>query len=143
MRRIAFLVVLILSSAFGAAAQNTNTIDTVAGGGSQPAAATSAYLPGAWGVVWDKTTGNTYVSVAGLSIVYKINSSGNISVYAGTFVAGFLGDGGAATSAELNYPTGLALDGNGNLFIADSQNNRIREVSTSGTITTYAGSGNQ
>jgi len=78
MRRIGFLVVLILLSAFGAAAQKPNTINTVAGGGSQPAAATSAYLPGAWGVVWDKVTGNTYVSVAGLSVVYKIDSSGNI-----------------------------------------------------------------
>ncbi|HXZ12499.1 MAG TPA: choice-of-anchor L domain-containing protein [Candidatus Sulfotelmatobacter sp.] len=143
MRRIAFLVVLILLSAIGAAAQTPNTINTVVGGGSQPAAAASAYLPGAWGVVWDPITGNTYVSVAGLSIVYKISSSGTITPYAGTFVAGFAGDGGAATSAELNFPTGLALDSSGNLYIADSQNNRIRKVSTGGTITTYAGSGNQ
>ena len=79
-----------------------------------------------------------------LNSVYKITSPGQISIYAGTGVAGFSGDGGPATSAELNFPVSIALDGQGNLFIADSSNNRIRRVdATTGQVTTYAGSGNQ
>ena len=88
MRRIGLLVVLILSSALGAAAQAPNTISTVAGGGTNPATATSAYLPGAWGVVWDKTTGNTYVSITGISIVYKVDATGTITPYAGNGIDG-------------------------------------------------------
>src|ERR1035441_10686285 len=54
---------------------------------------------------------------------------------------GFSGDGGPATSAQLNFPTGLAADSAGSLFFADTFNNRIRKVSSSGIITTVAGSG--
>jgi trimeric autotransporter adhesin len=54
---------------------------------------------------------------------------------------GFSGDGGPATSAALAYPTGVAVDASGNLFIADTGNNRIRKVSASGIITTVAGNG--
>lgn len=65
-----------------------------------------------------------------------------ISAYAGTGTAGFTGDGGPATSAELSKPVGVALDGSGNLYIADYGNNRIREVSaSSGAIHTVAGDG--
>ena len=52
---------------------------------------------------------------------------------------GYSGDGSAATSASLNYPTGVALGSTGNLYIADEYNNRIRKVSTTGVITTIAG----
>ena len=54
---------------------------------------------------------------------------------------GFPGDGGPATSAQLNAPNGVAVDGAGNLFIADLGNNRIRKVSRDGIITTVAGCG--
>jgi sugar lactone lactonase YvrE len=64
-----------------------------------------------------------------------------IATAVGTGTAGFLGDGGAATSAELNYPTGIAFDSSGNLYIADHVNHRIRKVDTSGNITTIAGNG--
>ena len=57
----------------------------------------------------------------------------------GTSSKGYSGDGGAATSASLNYPTGVALDSTGNLYIADHYNHRIRKVSTTGVITTIAG----
>ena len=64
-----------------------------------------------------------------------------IATAVGNGTAGFLGDGGAATSAELNYPTGIAFDSSGNLYIADHVNHRIRKVDTSGIITTIAGNG--
>src|SRR5438132_6665762 len=54
---------------------------------------------------------------------------------------GFSGDGGAATSASLYYPVGVAVDGSGNLFIADTQNHRVRQVDATGVITTVAGNG--
>ncbi len=56
-------------------------------------------------------------------------------------VGGYSGDGGPATSAELNDPIGVAVDGTGNLYIADQGNNRIRKVTPSGTITSVAGTG--
>jgi sugar lactone lactonase YvrE len=64
-----------------------------------------------------------------------------IATAVGTGTAGFAGDGGAATSAELNYPTGIAFDSSGNLYIADHVNHRIRKVDTSGNISTIAGDG--
>lgn len=64
-----------------------------------------------------------------------------IATAVGNGTAGFTGDGGAATSAELNYPTGIAFDSSGNLYIADHINHRIRKVDTSGNITTIAGDG--
>ena len=64
-----------------------------------------------------------------------------IATAVGTGTAGFAGDGGAATSAELNYPTGIAFDSSGNLYIADHVNHRIRKVDTSGNISTIDGDG--
>ncbi len=64
-----------------------------------------------------------------------------ISAAAGNGTAGFAGDGAAAASAQLNFPSSLALDSSGNLYIADQANFRIRKVDTSGNITTIAGTG--
>lgn len=61
---------------------------------------------------------------------------------AGTGKEGFAGDGGAAVQAMLNHPSGIAVDGAGNLYISDYQNDRIRKVSPDGTISTFAGTGN-
>jgi sugar lactone lactonase YvrE len=66
-----------------------------------------------------------------------------ISTVAGNGIAGFSSDGGPATSSELNGPSGVAVDAAGNLFIADTDNNRIRKVTPSGIISTVAGSGSQ
>ena len=67
-------------------------------------------------------------------------SGGIITTVAGTGTAGFSGDGGQATSAQLNYPGSVAVDAPGNLYIADTENQRIRKVS-GGIITTIAGTG--
>lgn len=77
------------------------------------------------------------------SLVRRIDiSTGATSVVAGDGISGYSGDGSAATNAELNEPTGLAMDSSGNLYIADTGNNVIREVSaSSGLISTYAGDG--
>jgi len=68
-----------------------------------------------------------------------VNTSGDISTIAGNTSSGFSGNGGQATVAELYYPTDIAVDASGNLYIADSYNNRIRSVNTSGIIRTFAG----
>jgi sugar lactone lactonase YvrE len=68
-------------------------------------------------------------------------ANGLKSLYVGTGKSGFSGDGGAASAAMLNWPIGLALDEQGNLYIADTENNRIRKVDILGTITTIAGDG--
>lgn len=74
--------------------------------------------------------------------VRKIDrTTGVLSTVAGTGVAGAAGDGGAATSAQLNFPTGATVDGAGNLYIADNKNHRVRRVTPSGVITTLAGTG--
>ena len=74
--------------------------------------------------------------------VRKVDSSGIISTYAGSSTSGsFSGDSGYATSAKLYYPRGLVMDSSSNLFIADSLNNRVRKVTSSGIITTIAGTG--
>lgn len=140
MRRILTAGILVLASALSASAQ-VNTINTVAGGGTQQTKATSAYLPEPNSSVRD-SLGNTYISVPGLNVVYKVDTSGNMTIYAGTGIGGFSGDGGAAASAQLSFPSGLAIDKNNNLYIADYFNNRIREVNGSTQIiNTVAGSG--
>jgi sugar lactone lactonase YvrE len=74
--------------------------------------------------------------------VCKVNlSTGIINTVAGGNGAGFFGDGGPATSAKLNVPSGIAVDASGNVYVADSYNNRIRKVTPGGTISTIAGKG--
>src|SRR5439155_10534659 len=88
--------------------------------------ATSAQLYGAWGLVVDGS-GNLLIADTGNSRIRKITRDGVIRTIAGNGMPGFSGDGGPATSAQLN-PVGLAMDGSGNLFIVDAQTGRIRKV---------------
>lgn len=83
--------------------------------------------------------GNLYVADYGNSVIRKIALNGTITTVAGTGVAGYSGDGGAAVDAELAYPESVAADSAGNLYIADTLNQTIREVSASGSIATVAG----
>ncbi|HLK22199.1 MAG TPA: hypothetical protein VKT81_24800 [Bryobacteraceae bacterium] len=99
---------------------------------------TLAKIPSPNGVAAD-SSGNVYVSHS--HEVVKIDSTGKVTTIAGTASkSGFSGDGGPATAALLNTPFGLWVDSNGNVFVADCYNHRIRKISL-GNITTVAGSG--
>jgi sugar lactone lactonase YvrE len=118
-------------------------INTIAGTGTygfsgDGGAATSASISNTDGVTFDGS-GNIYFSDYGNSRIRKISTSGIISTIAGTGTYGYGGDGGAATSATMSYPTGLISDIFGNLYFNDLNNNVVRKISTSGIITTVAG----
>ena len=102
--------------------------------------ATSATFNTPTAITFD-AVGNLYIADNQANCVRKVNTSGIITTIAGNGTAGFSGDGGAATSAKLNLPEGVAVDGSGNVYIADANNNRIRRVSTTGIITTIIGNG--
>src|SRR6266404_548532 len=87
------------------------------------------------------SNGNIFVSDTLNQRVRKISNTGVMTTVAGTGSSGSSSDGGPAALAQLNYPTGLAVDRSGNLFIVESNGFRVRKVSTSGTISTVAGSG--
>jgi len=123
------------------------TLTVLAGNGTRgysgdggPAA--SAQLAGPEGVFVDGT-GNVFIADTENSVIREIPAgSGNIKTVAGNYAAGagYSGDGGPATSAQLSDPFGLFVDGSGNIFIADADNSVIREVvSASGNIQTVAG----
>ena len=97
-----------------------------------------AQLDNPQGVVVD-SGGNLYIS--GRAQIRRVDGSGTITTIAGIGESGYSGDGGPAIAAELNGPSGLALDVSGNLYIADTSNYRIRRVDGTGTITTIAGIG--
>jgi sugar lactone lactonase YvrE len=109
-------------------------------GDAGPASAAQLQTPA--GVALD-SAGNIYFSDSGNNRVRKIAPDGSITTVAGNILPGFSGDGGLATAAQLNNPTGLAVDAAGNLYIADTGNSRIREVfAANGIIGTLAGNGN-
>ena len=124
----------------------TGTITTVAGGGTgvlgDGGPATSAFLNGGFGIVIDGS-GNLVIADAGDARIRRVDrSTGIISTIAGNGNPGFDGDNGPAATASLNFPMSAAVDGLGNLIIADTYNNRIRRVDA-GTlkISTLAGGG--
>ncbi len=86
-------------------------------------------------------SGNIYVSDRGAHRILKFSTAGVVTVVAGQGAPGFGGDEGPAAQAVLNTPSGLAIDGQGTLYIADTGNQRIRTITPDGTIHTIAGSG--
>jgi hypothetical protein len=120
-------------------------ITTVAGNGIEGysgdgGAATAASLRWPYGVAVD-ATGNLYIADADNHRIRKVTQDGIITTVAGNGIGGYSGDGGAATAASLYYPRDVAVDAAGNLYIADSDNHRIRKVTSAGIITTVAGKG--
>jgi len=120
-------------------------IQTVAGNGASTfsgdnGAAGTASLSDPFGVAVD-AIGNLYIADTSNHRIRKVDTSGIIATVAGNGIEGHSGDGGAATSAALNTPIGVAVDAIGNLYIADAFNNRIRKVNAAGVITTVAGNG--
>jgi len=123
---------------------SNGVITTVAGNGTggfsgDNGPAVSARLD--FGGVAVDPAGNVYIADSGTSRIRKV-SNGVIATVAGNGTFGFSGDNGPATSAQLNGPSGVAVDSGGNLYIADVGNSRIRKVSN-GVITTVAGGGMQ
>src|SRR5579859_7082730 len=116
-----------------------NTINEYAGGSASTGVASTIDLPGPSAAIRD-SAGNTYIAAPYSNYVYKLNG-GNVTVFAGTGVEGYNGDGIAATSAQLAYPNGLAIDSKGNIYISEFGNPRIRMVNPAGIISTVAGNG--
>ena len=140
-----FFLAIVLSLA-GTSLLQGQTISTTAGNGTQGSSGdggspTSANLNLPMGVAGD-TSGTIYIADTGNHRIRRINAAHNsITTYAGTGTAGFSGDGAAATSAKLDAPSGVFGDSVGTVYIADTGNHRIRQISTAGVITTIAGTG--
>lgn len=120
-------------------------INTIAGTGEQgytgdggPATAAQLSLP--IGIALD-TGGNIYFTESGNYDIRKISPTGIITTVAGSQMAGFSGDGGAATQARMTNPWGIATDNRGNLYFTDMDNNRIRMIDPAGIIHTLVGNG--
>jgi hypothetical protein len=126
---------------------NSQTITTSCGtstsgysGDNGPAS--SATIHAINGQVSFDVNGNLYFADTYSHAIRRIDkNTGVITTIAGTGTLGFSGDGGAATSAQLHYPGGVAVDNNMNIYICDYSNHRIRKVAPSGTITTICGNG--
>jgi trimeric autotransporter adhesin len=116
-------------------------ISAVAGGGPDNLTALSSSI-GYPGSIARDAAGNTYIADRYSSHIFKVDTTGTLTVVAGNGTLGYFGDGGLATSAALNGPEGVFVDAAGNIFIADTDNSVIREVTASnGNITTVAGNG--
>jgi NHL repeat len=119
-------------------------ISTVAGGGTaavtEGARATEIALGALWGLAVDGA-GNLFIGDRTLNRILKMSPAGLISIAVGSGKAGFSGDGGPATQAEINLPRNMVADQAGSLYFADANNHRVRKVSPEGIITTVAGSG--
>ena len=124
---------------------NSQIITTFAGNGigghtgdGGPATAAEVNNPG--GLAFDGS-GNVFFSGFYDNNIRKVSASGIISTICGTGIAGYSGDGGQATDAQLSGPTKIYMDATGDLYIADQYNNCIRKVSPAGIISTFAGTG--
>ena|ERR1700676_551907 len=130
--------VLLLVSVAALAQQYT--ISTIAGGAPPPtpSPAITAAIGSPQGIAVD-ASGNVYFT--GHNVVLEVDTNGVLTRVAGNAQGGYSGDGGPATDAQLNAPSALAMDSGGNLYIADTNNNVIRQVTPDGVITTVAGNG--
>jgi sugar lactone lactonase YvrE len=120
---------------------NANVVSTLAGKGGVLGSAngldTAARFNKPFGVATD-ASGNVYVADAGNNLIRKITPAGLVSTFAGTGVAGAANGPDTAT---FNSPLGVALDGSGNVYVADYENNLIRKITSAGVVSTLAGTG--
>lgn len=142
LRAILWTIVLATCISCETRAQTINTIagNGMAGYSGDGDKASAAQLNSPWGLATN-SAGDLYIADRNNNRIRKISTSGIITTLAGNGNAGYSGDGGAATAAQLNGPTGIATDASGNIYIADKGNNAIRRVSADGVITTIAGNG--
>jgi len=124
----------------------TGLITTFAGSGSpgysgDDGPATDATINYPKGLFADQS-GNVFIADTLNHRIRKVDSDGIITPFAGDGSSGYSGNGGPATSASMDEPHGVAVDGLGNVYIADTKNHRIRMVDTSNTMNPFAGSGN-
>ena len=115
-----------------------NTINTVAGGGTINSSPLLADIPGPTAAVKD-ASGNLYVASPFSQYVFEMNASKVVSQFAGLGFIAYYDNPGVATAEPLWNPSGLAVDSSGNIYIADTDNNTIRKVDTSGNLSTVAG----
>lgn len=144
-RCIFLLVLFLLSVGTLCASDPPGTITTVTGGGTtlgDGGPATNAALSNPTDAVAD-ASGNLFIADYGNSRIRKVDAvTGLITTIAGNGVAAFGGDGGIATSARLQYPNGVAITPTGDIYIADTNNHRVRKVdATTGIISTVVGTG--
>ncbi len=123
----------------------TGKISTIAGNGAagysgDGGSAILAKLKNPSGIAVD-SAGDVLFADMGNNRIRKVSASGVITTVAGTGAAHFSGDGGPAAGAAINHAEGVAVDSNGNIYISDTGNNRIRMISTAGVINTVAGTG--
>jgi len=146
MKRGLWIAVIAVASAWLCLAQPgapSYRISTVAGVGiilGDGGPALQAQLAGPIGLAFD-AAGNLYIADSGNHHVRKVSSNGIISTVAGTGAPGYNGDDQAATQAQLNSPTGVAVDNAGNLYVAEAEGHRVRRVTPAGIISTVAGTG--
>ena len=141
-KKLSFVLFLLVLSALSIKAQ---IISTIAGNGGTGVSgdggpATAAQTARAICVTQD-IHGNIYFTEIDSNRIRKVTTAGIISTIAGTGIAGFSGDGGPSTAAQINWPFGIVTDRIGNIYFSDISNRRIRKIDTAGIITTVAGTG--
>jgi NHL repeat len=139
------VIALVICSSWTLTAFAQNTIQTVAGGGVVSGVATTADIAGPSSVARD-AAGNTYITGPAQNQIFKVDTSGNITVFAGI---GYSTedpqklDGGPAVSGSFNNPVGVTADTLGNVYVADTTDYLIRQIDASGNIHTAAGNAHQ
>ncbi len=147
LKRAAKCILLATCAALSTPELRAQNIVTAVGGGSlgsgysgDGGAATNAQISEAFGIAFDRS-GNLFIADADNGVVRKVNVAGIITTIAGNGAFDSYGDGGAATDAALAFPSGVAVDAAGNVYIADTYNSKIRKVTPAGVISTFAGIG--